>query len=386
MQSFLPTLKPTSKINMTIEQYIEKISTRLESGISLSTFPLYFYSDKENDSIFTEKGKRQNLNPEIINRIAKKLGLEFVLEKNQTLFNKPLHNKEASPPLEGCLKGGVVISEEHLKSEKQNNKKQKPQISINNTPIKRNFVKDLPYNPKLKQLAREKRKAGILSEVLFWQQVHKGIFHKIDFDRQRVIGSFIVDFYVKTLGLIIEIDGSSHDDKVEYDKLRQDYLESFGLRVYRITDYDVKSNLGRVMLDLEKYIVDEYGDCHIHPAHPAALQHPSKGGEFVPSKGFQLKEGETGEFDSIDILDYIYAVLHSPTYREKYMEFLKIDFPRVPYPKDKDTFWELVKLGREIRQIYLFDKPAIEKNKDTQPCISTETDRLMKEIDKIEIE
>jgi very-short-patch-repair endonuclease len=74
--------------------------------------------------------------------------------------------------------------------------------SINDVPVCKIFVDDLPYNPALKQLARDKRKTGILSEVLFWQQVHKGIFHKIDFDRQRVIGNFIVDFYVKKLGLI----------------------------------------------------------------------------------------------------------------------------------------------------------------------------------------
>jgi predicted helicase len=46
------------------------------------------------------------------------------------------------------------------------------------------------------------------------------------------------------------------------------------------------------------------------------------------------KETTENTFAPIDILDYIYAVLHSPTYREKYKEFLKIDFPRVPYPKD----------------------------------------------------
>jgi predicted helicase len=63
----------------------------------------------------------------------------------------------------------------------------------------------------------------------------------------------------------------------------------------------------------------------------------------------------------IDILDYIYAVLHSPTYREKYKEFLKIDFPRVPYPKDKDTFWQLVKLGGQIRQIHLLESPICEQ-------------------------
>jgi len=72
------------------------------------------------------------------------------------------------------------------------------------------------------------------------------------------------------------------------------------------------------------------------------------------------KESKENTFAPIDILDYIYAVLHSPTYREKYKEFLKIDFPRVPYPKDKETFWELVKLGGEIRQIHLLESPKVE--------------------------
>ncbi|MBU1633554.1 N-6 DNA methylase [bacterium] len=72
------------------------------------------------------------------------------------------------------------------------------------------------------------------------------------------------------------------------------------------------------------------------------------------------KETTEGTFAPIDILDYIYAVLHSPTYREKYKEFLKIDFPRVPYPKDKDTFWQLVKIGGEIRQIHLLESPTVD--------------------------
>jgi predicted helicase len=73
------------------------------------------------------------------------------------------------------------------------------------------------------------------------------------------------------------------------------------------------------------------------------------------------KEIANDTFAPIDILDYIYAVLHSPTYREKYKEFLKIDFPRVPYPKDKTTFWQLVKLGGEIRQIHLLESSTVEK-------------------------
>lgn len=66
-------------------------------------------------------------------------------------------------------------------------------------------------------------------------------------------------------------------------------------------------------------------------------------------------------FAPIDILDYIYAVLHSPTYREKYKAFLKIDFPRVPYPKDTATFWQLVALGGELRQIHLLESPVVTK-------------------------
>src|SRR5690606_16997559 len=73
------------------------------------------------------------------------------------------------------------------------------------------------------------------------------------------------------------------------------------------------------------------------------------------------KETTENTFAPIDILDYIYAVLHSPTYREKYKEFLKIDFPRVPYPKDQDIFWQLVNLGGEIRQIHLLESPKVEQ-------------------------
>ena len=131
--------------------------------------------------------------------------------------------------------------------------------TINNTTIKRNFVENLPYNPKLKLLAREKRKAGILSEVLFWQQVRNKQFYNIDFDRQRVIGNYIVDFYVKALGLVVEIDGISHEAKVAYDADRQLFLESLGLKVFRATDGSVKRAILDVLVDLENFIIKEFG-------------------------------------------------------------------------------------------------------------------------------
>lgn len=130
---------------------------------------------------------------------------------------------------------------------------------INGIPIRRNFVENLPYNPYLKLLLKDKRKAMILGEVLFWKKVRAKTFHRIDFDRQRIIGNYIVDFYVKTLGLIIEIDGSSHNEKEVDDGVRQKYLESLGLLVFRISDFDVRNNLNWVMKELEKFIVIHYG-------------------------------------------------------------------------------------------------------------------------------
>ncbi|MGE0082949.1 MAG: type ISP restriction/modification enzyme [Desulfococcaceae bacterium] len=69
------------------------------------------------------------------------------------------------------------------------------------------------------------------------------------------------------------------------------------------------------------------------------------------------KEKSRNTFAPIDILDYIYAVLHSQNYRETYREFLKIDFPRVPYPDDTKTFWKLVKFGSELRTLHLLENP-----------------------------
>ena len=81
---------------------------------------------------------------------------------------------------------------------------------------------------------------------------------EIDFDRQRVIGNFIVDFYIKQLGLVIEIDGSSHDTKVEYDKIREEYLFSLGLKIYRIKVIDVMQNMSVTLNKLEEYIIQNF--------------------------------------------------------------------------------------------------------------------------------
>lgn len=88
-------------------------------------------------------------------------------------------------------------------------------------------------------------------------------------------------------------------------------------------------------------------------------------------RGSDRKNGGKGTkgtttFSAEDLFDYIYAVLHSPAYREKYKEFLKIDFPRVPIPK-VETFFKLVELGAGLREIHLMESDKVEVFITTYP-------------------
>jgi len=123
--------------------------------------------------------------------------------------------------------------------------------------------KSLPYNPKLKERARELRKANNLPEVLLWQRLKSGQFNGFDFDRQKIIGNFIVDFYCTNNNVVIEIDGSSHDNKKEYDVERDVFLFGLGLSVIHINDKSVKYDLDGVMTMLYN--------------HPALKCTPQKG-------------------------------------------------------------------------------------------------------------
>jgi very-short-patch-repair endonuclease len=105
----------------------------------------------------------------------------------------------------------------------------------------------LPFNPKLKERAKALRRAGNLSEVLLWNQLKKGQFKSFDFDRQKIIGNYIVDFYCAEKQAVLEVDGSSHDDKAEYDEQRDAFLMGLGLCVIHVLDVDVKHNLAGVM-------------------------------------------------------------------------------------------------------------------------------------------
>ncbi len=78
-----------------------------------------------------------------------------------------------------------------------------------------------------------------------------------------------------------------------------------------------------------------------------------------------------GPIEPISVLDYIYAFLFSPQYREKYADFLKIDFPRIPYPKDKQQFTQLSELGSKLRKLHLMEDACLDNFITTFPEVGS---------------
>ena len=85
----------------------------------------------------------------------------------------------------------------------------------------------------------------------------------------------------------------------------------------------------------------------------------AQGLNYLPCYDDNILVDPTSEYNGVlypqDLFDCIYAVLHSPSYRERYKEFLKIDFPRIPYPTDWERFRDLVEKGEELRQLHLME-------------------------------
>ncbi|MBI5011186.1 MAG: endonuclease domain-containing protein [Bacteroidia bacterium] len=116
-------------------------------------------------------------------------------------------------------------------------------------------LKIIPYNPELKALAKELRKNMTISEVLLWNELRNKQILGYDFDRQRPIDNFIVDFYCKKLMLAIEIDGDTHIYRYDYDEDREKRLESLGVRFLRFDDREIKTNMNNVLRVIEEWII-----------------------------------------------------------------------------------------------------------------------------------
>lgn len=113
----------------------------------------------------------------------------------------------------------------------------------------------LPYRKDLVGKARKLRKRSTPGERAMWNVLRKKQVLGFEFRRQRPVGSFIIDFYSKECMLAIEIDGNSHYYKQEYDKARQEKLESLGITFLRFSESDAKKHTESVVIEIEKWLI-----------------------------------------------------------------------------------------------------------------------------------
>lgn len=117
-----------------------------------------------------------------------------------------------------------------------------------------NFYKKIPKNFTLLSRARDLRKAGYFHEMRLWKKLKGKQLLGLDFNRQQVIGNYIVDFVCYRVGLIIEADGSSHIGREEYDRRRDRYLKSLGFKILRIPVIEIFKNINNVVKKIKGYV------------------------------------------------------------------------------------------------------------------------------------
>ena len=118
--------------------------------------------------------------------------------------------------------------------------------------------KIIPYNSKSKELAKQLRQNMTFSEVKLWNELKNGQMMGYDFDRQRPIGNYIVDFFCKDLQLAIEVDGITHlDEKVILkDFIRQDEIESYGVNFLRFDAMLVVNKVEAALKEIRNWILE----------------------------------------------------------------------------------------------------------------------------------
>ena len=124
-------------------------------------------------------------------------------------------------------------------------------------------MKHIPYNKNLKDFSRKLRNNQTLGETLLWMELQKKQMRGYQFNRQKPLGNYIVDFYCKKLSLVIEIDGASHDfeEIMVKDIERQRILEELGLKFLRFSEIDVRRKMDEVLMKIDMTIENLENEC-----------------------------------------------------------------------------------------------------------------------------
>ena len=128
----------------------------------------------------------------------------------------------------------------------------------------------LPYNKNLKEFSRDLRSHSTLSEILLWQKLRASQFRGYAFNRQKLLGNYIVDFYCRKMNLVIEVDGNSHffKESVVEDLERQKVLERMSIYFLRFSDLEVKRSMPIVLDEIGYFIDDFEGKMGKNPPNP----------------------------------------------------------------------------------------------------------------------
>ena len=121
--------------------------------------------------------------------------------------------------------------------------------------------KIIPYNPKLKELARDLRNNSTKAEIILWLKLKSKQMYGYDFHRQKPIDNYILDFFCQELMLGIEVDGYSHGMVEVYDKdiVKEEKMNYLGIGILRFTDDQILRDMDNVLRAIESYIQDYEG-------------------------------------------------------------------------------------------------------------------------------
>ncbi|HEX7450364.1 MAG TPA: DUF559 domain-containing protein [Pirellulales bacterium] len=116
-------------------------------------------------------------------------------------------------------------------------------------------MKKPPRSPEITARARQLRRDNPNPEAALWNVLRGGRLGGLKFRRQHPIGPFFADFYCHSASLVVELDGMSHDDRAQRDRQRTEFLQKEGMKVIRVLNDDVMSDLEAVA----RYIAREAG-------------------------------------------------------------------------------------------------------------------------------
>jgi ribonuclease P protein component len=219
--------------------------------------------------------------------------------------------------------------------------------------------KIIPYNPKLKEFARQLRKNSTLSEVLLWEKIKQRAFG-VQFHRQVPLLEYIVDFYCHELQLAIEIDGISHEFKYDKDAERERQLEKVGVHLIRLQDSEVKKNMFSVLMTLKEVISEMQNEKSGPKIANTPLKSPQGDISFPKKEKLTNKKLFEALFTEGKALkEFPIKLIYLPTHFD---DGTQVKVAVVAPKKRFKTAVDRNRIKRLLREAYRLNKPLIFNN------------------------